>query len=253
MKKNIIFIVIFIMSNCLTFSNVESENTFIQANILYKKGDFSKAINQYEQILKTNFESTELYYNLGNSYYKLKQIPNSILNFEKALKLNPNDEDIQNNLIIANAQIVDKIDAVPQLFFIEWINQLQRGLNSDAWGILTIVFFWLTIICLFIFLLFYSSAIRKTFFPISVLFLILSAMTFIFASNSQKNEENSNSAIIMSPSAYVKSSPDEKSIDLFILHEGTKIKILDEVGEYRNIKLVDGRVGWILKVTMEKI
>lgn len=251
MKKQIIFL--FLFSYCFGFANIEAENAFIKGNASYKKGDYTKAINEYEQILKSNNESSEIYYNLGNSYYKLKQIPNAILNFERALQLSPNDEDIINNLQIANTQIVDKIDAVPQLFIIEWIKNVQSSFNSSAWGVLTIVFFWLSIICLFIFLMFYSSIIRKTSIPVASLFLIFAIITFSFASISKKNEDNSDSAIIMSPSAYVKSSPDDKSTDLFILHEGTKIKILDEVGDYKNIKLADGRVGWILKSMIEKI
>ncbi len=246
-------ILIFILAFCQILSNIKSENSFIQGNISYKKGDYANAINQYEQVLKLNYESAEIYYNLGNSYYKLKQIPNAILHFEKALQLSPNDEDIINNLQIANSQIVDKIDPVPQIFIVEWVNQFQASLNSSAWGILTIVFFWLFIISLFLFLIFYSSTLKKISLPIATLFLLFSFITFTFANMNQKTEVSSNSAIVMSPSAYIKSSPDDKSTDLFILHEGTKVKILDEVGDYKNIKLLDGRVGWISKTAIEKI
>lgn len=231
-----------------------SEITKEKADSAYIDNDFATAIDMYETLLETQGESADIYYNLGSSYYKMDQIAKSILNYEKALLLQPGDEDIRFNLELAQSKTVDKITPVREMFFVTWIRLLTNAMNEKGWSQLAIFFF--IFMLLGIILYFFSKKIllKKVGFILAICFFLLCVVSNIFASI-QKNEMlKHENGIIMAPSVTVKSTPNEKGTDLFILHEGRKVMIKDNtMKEWKEIQLEDGNVGWIPSNVIEII
>lgn len=251
MKKILIIALLFFAAFSL-FAD-ELNNQFKEANELYSQGKYSSAIDIYESLHKSGISSFELYYNLGNAYYKLGDYAYSILYLEKAKKIAPGDEDIDYNLRIANLQIVDKIEPVPEFFLNQIWTDLLNFTDSCSWAWTFIILFWLGIASLASFYLLNSSFSKKMLFALAGLFLAVSIFIFFISMQSDGLQKTQNSAIIFEPSIYVKASPENNSTDLFILHEGTKVKLLDEVGEWSKIKIADGNVGWLPKSSFQVI
>ena len=224
------------------------------ATSMYSQGQWDLALKDYSSIAAAGLESAALYCNMGNVYFKIEDYPHAILYYERALKLDPSYADARYNLGIASGQIQDRIDAVPEFILKSWARDLCYVLDSDAWGWLCIVFFALALAMLLLFLLSGRLGARRTGFFTMIVSLLLSGMALWFSLWQKSDYERADSAIVMRPVSSVKSSPSsESSTDLFILHEGTKVTILDEVGEWRNITLADGRQGWMLSSDMEII
>ncbi len=228
-------------------------DTYHEANICYQKQDYSKAIVLYEQVLAQGQYAPELYYNLGNAWYKQGNIPKSILYYERALKMSPGDEDILFNLKMASLQLIDKIDPVPQIFYKRWLNSIAEALPSNVWSKLPPALLWLALLFAGVFLFGYTVRQRKTGFILLICSLVLAMFAFFFAGKSHTIMHLDKAAIVMTPSAYVKSSPDTKGNDLFIVHEGTKVLLLDELNEWKKIKLLNGSVGWLKTSEIEII
>ncbi len=245
MRYYLLFLVLFAS---LFFSQLASSQEanvqFEQANQLYRSGDYQKASQSYEQIVSTGIENTFLYYNLGNSYYKLKEYPSAILNYERAKRLTPNDEEIEHNLHLANLRVVDKIEPVPQLFILEWWKMFVNLFSSDGWGWLAISFLWGSALCGILLLLLRIDILRRVLLLLSTLTLFLSILGFVGMAQ-RHSIENEQYAIVFAQSVSIKSAPDAQSTDLFVIHEGVKAQILDTVGEWKKIKLLDGKIGWM--------
>ncbi|SMO42533.1 SH3 domain-containing protein [Saccharicrinis carchari] len=241
MKKLILYTLIL-----LSFTSVYAQdNRFQDANAFYTDGKFEEAVLAYNDILKTGVESAELYYNLGNAYYKSGQLPQAILNYERALLLAPHDKDIRYNLEMSNMQITDKIETVGDFFLITWFNDFKNKTKSDTWAMISIVAFALAVFSFGIFLFSRTRNLKQATFALAI-FLFVGAMVAFNFSSSQKNRlTKRNGAIIFEPSVNVKSSPSAGGTDLFILHEGTKVNILEELGEWNKIEISDGSEGWL--------
>jgi tetratricopeptide (TPR) repeat protein len=224
-----------------------------EANKVYNEGSFEQATELYEKVIENGFESAEVYYNLGNSYFKQNKTAASILYYEKAKKLEPNDEDINFNLKIANNRIVDKIETVPELFYIQWWNTLIYALTVDQWGILSTAFFILLLVMALVFLLSRVVWLKKASFWFGLLFLISSLSTYALANQKFNSFKKDHEAIVFTPTVTVKSSPTESSIDLFVIHEGTKVELLDNVGDWYEIAIANGSVGWMKGGDIRKI
>lgn len=219
----------------------------------YIKNDFASAIQIYEALLKQG-EAAEVYYNLGNSYYKADEIAKAILNYERALLLQPGNSDIRANLDVARSKTVDKMEAVPEIFFITWIKALIFSMSVDAWTILGIVCFILLIASLYFFIFSKQVILKKIGFITGVLFLILVVAANVFAEQQKEDLLNRDKAIVMSPSVTVRSTPNESGTSLFVLHEGSKVSIKDtSMREWKEISLEDGKVGWVPSSTIEII
>lgn len=252
MKKIISLITILFFINIFAFADT-NQTTFDKANSLYQKGNYEEAAKLYEEILKGGNESATIYFNLGNAYYKLNSTPKSILNFERAKRLSANDEDIDFNLKLANLKVIDKIEAIPQLFYKRWWHAFSQTFSLDNWAIATVAFCWLTVITAVFFILARSVAARKLFFFLGVISLIITLFSYFLAQHQNNQQTSTKEAIVFESNVYVKSSPDEKSVDLFILHEGSKVQILDEIGAWQKIKLVNGNEGWMKAEELETI
>ncbi len=220
----------------------------------YDKGNWKEAVNAWQSISKTGVESTYLYYNLGNAYFKAQDYPNAILNYERSLKVDPSNSDARYNLEFANSFIQDKIDPVPEFILKTWAGDVCYLLSSNVWTVLFFVFFILTIAAVIFFRLSRRLVHRRWGFYSAIVLLILALSSLGFASWEKADYVNADAAIVMTPVSSVKSSPSsEASKDLFVLHEGTKVKLLDEVGDWKNIQLADGRQGWVHKDELEVI
>jgi tetratricopeptide (TPR) repeat protein len=228
--------------------------TLVQADSAYIQGDYITAISMYEWIIENQGSNATLYMNLGNCWLKRDEVARAILNYERAYLIDPSDPDIRFNLELARTKTVDKVNAVNELFIVVWFRKLLSLLDVNGWAVLTVILFALTMILVGVFLFSKKTGIRKISFSFSTIFLLLSILSFIFATTQMGNIRNRDTAIIMSPSVTVKSTPTSAGTDLFIIHEGRKVKILDSsMKEWVEIRLEDGNTGWIPVSVMEII
>lgn len=224
------------------------------ANAAYAEGRWDAAASGYEMISDMGLESAALYCNTGNAYAKSGNVPMAILYYERALKADPSYEDAAYNLELMNTRIQDRIDPVPEFFLKKWLSAISYIINSDAWAIVSLVLLGLTLAMFLLFLLAPSVAGRRTGFFIGLVLLVFMSFALGFSISQKKTYMNADKAIVMRPVVSVKSSPStESSKDLFILHEGTKVTVLDQVGTWNNISLADGRQGWLPASDMERI
>lgn len=222
------------------------------ADSAYVHGEFQKAIDYYEALLVKGV-SDEIYYNLGNSYFKIDNLGKAILNYERALLLNPGNNDIQANLIISRSKTVDKVEPLPELFFISWTKALMNQASADGWAKWAISFFILFLVCSFLYVFSKQILIKKISFSLGILFILFTIGTHAFGRQQKKVLLSRDTAIVMTPSVTIRSTPSESGTALFILHEGRKVGIKDSVGEWKEITLEDGKVGWINSADLEVI
>ena len=227
--------------------------TFEQANQLYLQAKYPDAIAQYEKIVQSGFESGELYFNLGNAYYKSGNIQKAILNYERAKQLLPRDEDVQFNLQLANLQVVDKIDAVPRLFVYRWIDSMLALFSLSTMGWIVYSFFILTLAAFAFFLYARTYTQKRLSMFGGLVFSAALILTMIGYGVQSYKESNTEFAIVMSDVANIKAAPDSKGNDLFVLHKGLRVQVLDSVNHWRKIRLADGKVGWIPEDDCESI
>ncbi len=212
----------------------------------YTAGHYESAVQDWEDVRATGLMSKELYYNLGNAYFKNGEIAPAILWYERALRLDPSDADVRYNLDYARALTQDKIDEVPEIFFEQWGHAICYLLPSNTWAVMGLVAFALLVACLLLYLLGATSGQRRLGFFVGIAFFLLAFLGWDFAQWQRTEARRQDMAIVMRPVSSVKSSPSAESAkDLFILHEGTRVRILDNVSGYSNIELADGRQGWI--------
>ena len=227
--------------------------TKAEGDSAYMKNDYASAIQIYEALLNRG-EAADIYYNLGNSYYKAGDIAKAILNYERALLLQPGNGDIRANLEIARSKTVDKVEPVPEIFFVSWTKSLINSMSVDSWAVCGVVCFILLIVSLYIFIFSKQIVLKKAGFISGIVFLAVTILANVFA-NQQKDElTNRNSAIVINPSVTVRSTPSESGTSLFILHEGHKVGVKDgSMKDWKEIRLEDGKVGWVPASAIEII
>jgi len=248
MKKLMILLLL-----VLTTISISAQTEIEQANNAYSESDFLKASELYEKITAENGESVEVYYNLGNSYYRLNKIALSILNYERALILDPGNKDVRFNLEIAKLKTVDKIEPIGEFFLTQWFENIQNSYSTNQWSAVAIFCFLLVIACLFLFFFSRKIILKKIGFFCGIAFLVFSFSANIFAFGQKKKLTHRNTAIIFAPTTTIKSSPDNSGTDLFILHEGTKVEVKNKLGNWNEIETADGNVGWIQNSEIEII
>jgi tetratricopeptide (TPR) repeat protein len=246
-------LIILLMLSSSAFSQETKDDKFKQGSDYFTSGNYDKALEQWIDLYKTGYRSAELEYNIGNAYFKTNNIPGAILFYERAKLLKPADEDINYNLQIARTLVVDRFEEIPELFFVRWYNFLSLVLSSNSWARISIITF---VLCLlFLSLYFYSAKYRLKVmgFWLALLLLIISLFSIAFSFRNKSLIHDSRKAIIFNPLVNGKSSPDNSGTDLFVLHEGTKVTVVDEVGEWFEIRLSDGNKGWIPSNSLEII
>lgn len=230
------------------------DSLFNAGNEAYSGGMWEDAVSAYTAVENLGLESPALYCNLGNAWYKSGDIARAMLYYERALKLDPSYSDARYNRTVVSDFVQDRIEPVPEFILKTWVRDLCYALDSDTWAVAGLVFLAVTAAALLLLLLSSSLALRRTGFFSGIVFFLLAVMSVTFAFWQKSDYMRKDGAIIMTPVVSVKSSPSsEASTDLFILHEGTKVIIIDEVGEWRNIELADGRQGWMRSADMDII
>lgn len=253
MKQIIILFSILLLSFSCCFASDENMEKMGAANDFYQKGKYEEALKIYKLLFDKGLESPDLYYNLGNTYFKTKDIPSAILFYEKAKKLDPSDEEIDFNLKVANQRIIDKTEAIPELFYQRWYSKLLRLFSVNGWAIELILVLILSLISFAIYFASRSPITKRIGFYFGVVLFALVIISFVFAKRQYTKATAHNEAIVFSPTVTVKSSPDEKGQDLFVIHEGSKVYVLDNIGEWSEIRLLNGSVGWMKSTMLEII
>lgn len=238
---------IFILS-IFTCINFYAENRlFIDANTAYKNADYTSAISLYDSIISIGLESSELYYNLGNCYYKKSDWANAIWHYERSLKLKSSAKTIQ-NLELTQLKIVDKIEPLPQLFYKIWWHSFSSLFSTYFWQIITILMIWIVLILK---LLSQFTNMKKEYF-LNFLYPIIIILLFSTYSSYQANHKKKE-AIIFSSTVVVNSAPTNNSNNLFSLHSGSKVTIIDQIEDWINIKIANGNSGWIKQTECKKL
>ena len=223
------------------------------AETAYSQEDYSRAIELYEGLIKDYGVSWEIYYNLGNANYKAGNIAPAILNYERAILMNPGNKDIRFNLEIAKLRKYDRIEPLDEFFLTKWFRSAQNLFSVDTWASIGIACFILFIGCLTLFFFSKWMRLKKTGFYAGIVLLVIVLFANVFAWNQTKAITERKGAIIFAPTVTIKSSPDASGTDLFVLHEGTKVFIKSTLGEWHEIELEDGNVGWIRQRELAKI
>jgi tetratricopeptide (TPR) repeat protein len=246
-------VIIFLVYNSLQLLAQDSASvsqnidttTYVYGNVMYENGNYDAATGVYEQLLAKNGPSDEIYFNLGNCFYKSNAYGKAILNYERALFFNPGNEDAQYNLELANQRIRDQIEPVNESIFTIWWNNFIQIFTAHTWTILAVIFIWMALAGFVIYRLPKFVAWQRPGFFVFAITLLL-AIVFCVAGLGRNNFDNKYQfAIVMAPSAIVKSEPSENSTNLFLLHEGIKLKLMRSDEGWTEIKIPNGEVGWI--------
>jgi len=246
-----ILIIGVLTTNNLAAANVD--NLMSTANKSYTEGKFDEAVKAYESIISQGYTSDKLYFNLGNAYYKTKNIPAAILNYERASLLNPGDEDISFNLDLAKTLTVDRIEPLPEFFMVTFFKKIKHIMSTNGWAYTGILFLIISLGLAYFFWFSYSSNIKRITFSVGIFTLLITILSFTFSAQQKNSIVNHNYGILFPSVIAVKSSPGESGKDLFVLHGGTKVKIIDSVGDWFKVRIPDGNIGWVLKETLERI
>ena len=245
--KNLAYILLFFTQ--ILFA----QSAFQKGNVAYKKGNYQEAIQNYESILKERKESAEVYFNLGNAYYKLHKVAPAIYNYEKALLLNPNDKDVKINLEFAQKMVIDDIKEAPQAGFSRILYGWANAYHYDTWA-------WIAVVCSFGFLLFFigyyfagTTTVKRVFFVAMFVGLLLAVISIISAVFIRAEGSKQHPAIVFSEVVAVKGEPSENAPDAFILHEGTKVYVVETMDGWNRIHLADDSEGWIDSAAIKEL
>ena len=234
----------FILTFALSVGASEND-VFKIGNDAYLKNNFETAIASYKQLIKEGYQSSELYFNLGNAYYKTDSIANAILYYEKAKKLAPADEDVIANLKLANLKTIDKTETKEQLIFKSWWDNFVNSRSADNRGIWSIISLFIAFTALIVFRISRSTIYKQILFVSFSIFLLAALSFFFLAETNHSIQTETGQAILFNSSATIKSAPTENSKDLFIIHEGAKVNIIEKNNNWFRIRLDNGSEGWL--------
>lgn len=241
--KKISYILIVLLST-LTFA--QNNQLFDDANALYNDANYTEAIEKYKTILDSGEHSAELYFNMANAHYKLNHIAPSIYYYEKALLLKPHDKDIKNNIAFARNMTVDAIDSVPEVGISKLIKNITNMMAFDAWAKISVVLILLFVVLFIVYYFTNSTSKKRLAFITSNVSFLLAIVALVFAFHKFELVSNDQPAIVFAQETKIKSEPNLRSSEAFVLHEGTKVQILDTVNNWKKIKLSDGKTGWVM-------
>ena len=231
-------------------SNLEAD--WKKAEDLYAKKQYAEAADLYAEMFQYG-ESVALYYNYANSLYKSNQLGLAILNYERALRLDPTNDDIKFNLEFVNKMKTDKIEPLERFFLSEWMVALSRLLTSNQWAYASIISFIFMLVLALLYLFGRKVWLRKFSFFTAIFLLFFSVFTMVNAFKVKNYIENNPEAIVLAGSVSVKSSPDDNGTEVFVIHEGTKVNVLSTIANWSEVRLADGNIGWLQSYLIEKI
>ncbi len=224
-----------------------------RANDAYARGEFRAAIDGYNSLLAAGRESSKLYYNLGNAYFKCDSIAGAIVSYNRALRLDPSDADAAYNLSVAEARTVNRIEGLPEFFVVSWFRNISHIMTSNGWAVVSILFFALMLAGGVWYLLASTVGQRKAGFTVSAVSLFLFVVAVCVATSQKRDKIDSGRAVVMATAAAVKSSPSVSGKDLFVLGEGVCVSLGEKIGDWRQITIASGDKGWILSEQIEVI
>lgn len=251
MQKSRLFILFFLLSLCATVYG--KDPVWDKANQAYSQGQYARALDGYLSIERKGKVSADLYYNIGNTYFRMKRIGESVLYFERTLKIEPQHRDAKYNLEIARSKTIDRIEAVPNFFLFSWWNAVGNCFHPTTWGILSLLLFICLGICVLGLIYNPSIQIRKWSFWVGSVsgFLLVASVLFAYQTRSKYFDDSEE--IITQTVVSVKGSPDSRGTDLFLLHEGAKVVRTDKVSHWKKIQTADGNEGWVEGYSSEPI
>lgn len=230
-----------------------ADSLVIAGNKHYMDREYENAIDCYTRVINMGYSASSLYFNLGNAWFKQNNFPKAILYYEKARLLDPVDEDIRQNLAIANSRIVDKIENISEFFLKRWISGLAVLLSPDQWALISLLIFVFSLSAFFLYMFTNGYGLKKFGFTAGVILVALSLTGIFFMQKRKQLIRHSRGAIVIAPVVNVKSSPDEQGTSVFVLHEGTRVVLLDSVLQWKEVKIPDGNKGWIEDRDLAKI
>lgn len=247
LRPHYILILIFqiLISQTEIIAQEAPEEKFIKGVEFYSKADYQGALDKWLELYNSGYRSPSLLYNIGNAYFKSGNIPGAILYYERARLLKPSDENINYNLQIARSLIVDRFDEIPELFFVRWFNFISLLVSANGWALISLITFISFLVLISIYLYSAKYKVKVISFWLSIFLIIMTLASLSFTFRNKSLVYDSREAIIFTPTVSGKSSPDESGTNLFVIHEGTKVKIEDTVGEWHEIRLSDGNKGWV--------
>ena len=246
-RNTILFFAVFI---CF-WGYSQNDALFDNATAAYNEGQYEKALELYDEILTNGEHSPALYFNMGNSYYKLNQIAPSIYYYEKALLLKPNDAEIKTNLAYAQNMTLDAIEVLPETGLAKIYQRVTGKMSFDQWAYTAVLLLLLFVISYLTFYFLRYATHKRIAFIGSLTFLLLCIISTLFAFIQYKQFEEEQPAIIFSKEVSVKTEPNKRSEEAFVLHEGAKVNVLDQLNDYKKVQLADGKVGWVTEETIK--
>jgi len=241
-KKAIFYL---LLATMIAAGQSGTKHFFERGNQAYRDGDYQGALEWYGKIVSAGYESSQVYYNMGNCYYKLDQIGLAILFYEKAFKINPRDREIKFNLELANLKVVDRLESPPQFFLFDWWDKIKTYFNIDQWTKLVAALYVFTILMLILFIFLRFHPLRRIVLSVLIVFAALTVFASYLLFLNVREEAENTGAIVLVSSVNVLSAPNENSTDVFVLHEGVKVILSDQRGEWVEITLPDGKSGWM--------
>lgn len=249
MKKLLFLLLIF--TNVIIGQNLQE--LFSSANDLYRQEKIEQAIELYQKIESEGMVSSELFYNLGNSYYKLNKVGPSIFYYEKALELNPLNQDVKNNLVFAKRLALDNIEELPKTVFQKINSNFLQKISYNQWAIIAIIF---SLIGSMLFMVFYftnTPAKKRFYFVLSSLSFILLILFFSITYQQYSFAKNNKAAIVFAEKTEIRNAPTLNADQVFTLHEGTMVTVLDVIDDWKKIKIADGKQGWIISSEIKEL
>lgn len=248
--KRLSLIILFLF-NGLLFA--QYDDLVSRGNNFYQNEQYEEAIALYQRVLDNNYESVYLYYNMGNSYFRMGKLGYAILYYEKALKIDPGDEDASYNLKLANARIVDKIKELPEVPILAYWDLVVTSLALEGWLSLFVFFWILFLVSAAIYFLVNRVRVQRLSLMFGLFNITMLIIVGIFLLSSLHRETNIDYGILLKSTVTAKSSPDSNQNDAFVIHEGIKFEIEERLTEWSRIKLADGKVGWLPNEVFEPI
>lgn len=230
-----------------------AKNLFEQANTAYEAEDYDSTISLLDSLISVGLESSELYYNLGNAWFKKNEVPHAILYYEKASKIDPNNPDLIYNLELANTKIADRIEPLPEFFLKKWWSSTLMFFSESQWMVINIIMYSLLLGFFVVFFISNSKSIKQITFYLGIIFLVFSLLTGFMGYERNRILHEHNTAIVFTPTINVKSSPNENANTIFVIHQGTKVELIDQLKDWYRIKLANGSIGWMKGSEFSKI
>ena len=246
--KKLLILLLFVSQNLVSQS---TDELFEKGNNQYKLEQYTEAIVSYQKIVESGFISSELFYNLGNCYYKLNKVAPAIYNYEKTLLIDPLNKDAQNNLVFAKRLTIDNIEELPKSVFQKLDVTFIKKLSYNQWAMVSVVFSFLGALLFLLFYFSYTPSKKRLFFVTSILSFLLLIICSIITMKEYSYANKTIEAIIFIEETDIKNAPTLNGEKVFTLHEGTKVRVLDSVDNWKKIRISDGKVGWIIADEMK--